>query len=898
MKKFLLLCLGIMLGSLLPVAAQLVVPSPRLLQESSPDVVLTLNAASPLGDRGLAGLGPDASVYAYIGAITDKSDGGWVYVPAWHTFTDKYKMTYKSSDLWQLSMGDMRKFFGITDPDEHILKLGMLFYDSTGKRECRGVGGSDIFVDVAPEGFRVGLFHGMASTVVTSPESVSVTAAASQPCQLSITVNASTVATRSGATELEANIDLKSVGSYRVEAVAEKSDGTVATSALTFLYLDKAESAVYPGGIPRQGAVDNGDGTYTFCIAAPGKTNVTLIPSWDGYAALPRNLMKYHDYNGVRYFWLTASVPASDNDKMYYYLVDGTAKVGDPYARLVHDPYDHHSEVPMAILDYPGRNGYRWIVTDFKIPDHHNLMIYEILLRDFTGQEGKSNASGTLSQAMERIPYLRDLGVNAVELMPVMEFSGSNSWGYNTNFYFAPDQTYGTPADYKEFIDRCHQAGIAVILDVVLNHSDCLHPWYAMYPDGASPFFNATAPHAYSVFNDWNQQHPLVMKQWTDMIDWWMKEYKVDGFRFDLVKGLGDNDSYTSGTDAYNASRVARMKELHVAILRNNPSGIHINENLAGPKEENEMAAGGQLNWACINAASAAFASIKSADSDLTPFYAPSHDGRSLWSTVSYIESHDEQRVGYVAANTSGLKNNKSRRMLRLGSLAAQMIMTPGPHMIWQFGELGNEQNTKTATDNDTSPKQVCWSLLDDDDRAGLHESYRTLCNIRRDNPDLFSNPSVFIMNCTASNWSAGRSMRISDGSKEIVVFINPVSSGQDKTITIPVSKLITGDAVLLSKSHGFDSPAITVSGDNASCVVPPNCYAVFGSRGVTGIDSVSEAAPGPSVTGGKGCVTIHGPYKSFTVHDMSGRRYGSLMLPPGIYIVTVDGHVTKVTVR
>ena len=118
--------------------------------------------------------------------------------------------------------------------------------------------------------------------------------------------------------------------------------------------------------------------------------------------------------------------------------------------------------------------------SDFTIPDHDNLVIYELLFRDFTGNEGVASANGTVRKAIEKIPYLKDLGVNAVELMPIMEFNGNNSWGYNTNFYLAPDKAYGSPTDYKDFIEECHKAGIAVILDIVFNQSDGLHPWLSL----------------------------------------------------------------------------------------------------------------------------------------------------------------------------------------------------------------------------------------------------------------------------------------------------------------------------------------------------------------------------------------------------------------------------------
>ncbi|MDE6326613.1 MAG: hypothetical protein K2M02_10620, partial [Duncaniella sp.] len=344
--------------------------------------------------------------------------------------------------------------------------------------------------------------------------------------------------------------------------------------------------------VPKEGAVKNSDGTVTFCLAAPEKKNVMIVPSWDNYELLMSNVMNRCDYQGNSYFWITVNGLDNTTYYPYYYLVDGSIKVGDPYARLVLDPYsdkylangvfpdcppypyDKFDDTVLAV--YRGNmDDYDWKVKSFSIPEHKDLIIYELLLRDFTGTEGQADGNGTLALAMERLEYLRDLGVNAIELMPIMEFDGNNSWGYNTNFYFAPDKAYGSPDEYRAFIDRCHELGMAVILDVVFNQSAGLNPWYLMYPIDHNPFYNATAPHDYSVLNDWNQNNVLVQQQWDNCITYWMTAYKVDGFRFDLVKGLGDNESYAGGTEAYNASRVARMNRLNNVIKSVNPNGIH-----------------------------------------------------------------------------------------------------------------------------------------------------------------------------------------------------------------------------------------------------------------------------------------------------------------------------------
>ena len=120
-----------------------------------------------------------------------------------------------------------------------------------------------------------------------------------------------------------------------------------------------------------------------------------------------------------------------------------------------------------------------------------------------------SQGWGTLKKAIDKIPYIKAMGFNAIELMPIMEFNGTNSLGLQHQLLHGPpDKAYGSPTDYKDFIEACHKEGIAVILDIVFNRSDGLHPWYRMYPIESNPFYNKNAPHAYSVLNDWNQDNP------------------------------------------------------------------------------------------------------------------------------------------------------------------------------------------------------------------------------------------------------------------------------------------------------------------------------------------------------------------------------------------------------
>src|SRR5690606_27172272 len=194
------------------------------------------------------------------------------------------------------------------------------------------------------------------------------------------------------------------------------------------------------------------------------------------------------------------------------------------------------------------QTSYQWQVTDFQKPAKENLIIYEVLIRDFF-----DNGNRTYRSLADTIGYFKRLGVNAIQLMPVMEFNGNESWGYNPAFMFAPDKYYGHKNELKAFIDKCHQEGIAVILDIAMNHQDLPNAYVLMdydfdadRPAASNRWFNPTARHPFNVFFDMNHESAYT-KAYLDTINhYWLNEYKIDGFRFDLSKGFtqinsGDN---------------------------------------------------------------------------------------------------------------------------------------------------------------------------------------------------------------------------------------------------------------------------------------------------------------------------------------------------------------------
>jgi hypothetical protein len=295
-------------------------------------------------------------------------------------------------------------------------------------------------------------------------------------------------------------------------------------------------------------------------------------------------------------WWITLSNldPNKEYAFQYYIGKSGgeTFRVADPYSRKILDP-DNDKYISSAtyphLKPYPEKaigivsvfqtksESYNWQVTDFEIPDRDNLVIYEMLLRDFS-------ETGDINGALGKLDYLESLGVNAIELMPVQEFDGNDSWGYNPAFFFAMDKAYGTDRMYKEFIDECHKRGIAVILDVVYNHATGANPYARMWWDTSNnktsvenPFFNVNAPHPYSVFHDFNHDAQIdgkfIVRDFVKRnLLFLLEEYNIDGFRFDLTKGFTQKNSTESSASNYDASRVAILKEYNNTIKEVNPN--------------------------------------------------------------------------------------------------------------------------------------------------------------------------------------------------------------------------------------------------------------------------------------------------------------------------------------
>ena len=605
----------------------------------------------------------------------------------------------------------------------------------------------------------------------------------------------------------------------RVGILARDPKGTIKTDD-SFLPVHDARYGVYmPEGLQHGiNYIDNSTVTlvlydrdnqgkpHDFC-------NLLWDENWWGDSSKPKKPLNYDDESGCWWITLTGLNP----DKQYkfqYQLGYGssvTVTTFDPYTEIV---YDRGNDQWISSSTYPNlsqeygdthygrdngfvsafkinRDVYDWKVNDFDIKDKNDLVIYELLVRDFTDN---AYGEGSIKAAMGQLDYLETLGVNAIELMPVQEFDGNDSWGYGNHAYFALDKAYGTRKDYKAFIDACHQRGIAVLLDVVYNHATGAHPYAAMYWDGTNnktaannPWFNVDAPHQWSVYHDWNHSNPMVREHVKRNLTYLMTEYKIDGFRFDLTKGF----TQTAG-ESYDQNRVDWLKEYNSHIQSVDSDAVMICEHFVGD-EDYELGKAGIKLWRNMNHSYTRAMKRDMSQADFTG--TTNHfDGTSGmmgdWQTfgqyVGYQESHDEQRTGYEGQwDYNGGSIDFATRIERAKINAAFFLLSPGPKMIWQFGEIGYDISIE---ENDRTGKKPCKTAeyMAVPQRKALYDTYAMLLKFRKDNPRFFDYDVNFRW-YVGSGEQTGRYLFAQDGEgRHFALFGNFGKGSQSIGVSLP----------------------------------------------------------------------------------------------------------------
>ena len=766
------------------------------------DITVILNTAGTAAD------GFTGELYAHTGVLTDKStsNGDWKYVLAdWGHNIPECKLESKGDNIWHYTIkGGVHAWYGVPD-SEKVTHLAFVFRSADCSIEVKD-NGADIFVELATEGLSVKIISPAHGAILQVGQEYTVQVQQQAATSVKLFKNDTPVAETGGAT-LSYTYAPTEPEDVVFKAVATDGTNTVEESVKVAV-LGETENATRPANA-KNGVTVNGN-EATFVLFAPDKQSVVLLGDFNDYAPSNESMMK----RDGDYFWITISGLEEGVEYGYQYLVDGTIKIGDPYATKILDPWNDKwisDSVYPNLKAYPAEYTsdivsvfelnpaeYNWTATSYERPAENSLAIYELLIRDFT-EEGSINA------VTAKLDYLETLGVNAIELMPIQEFDGNDSWGYNPCFFFAADKAYGTEEAYKTFIDECHKRGIAVILDVVFNHATGQHPYAKMWWDSganktlsSNPFFNVDAPHNWSVFHDFNHTCQYTVEYIDDVLEYWMEEYNVDGFRFDLTKGFVQNPGNYDAS-GYSAQRIGILKHYAETIRAVDEDAYIIFEHFCDQSEETELYNSvGALCWN-NNQRGGYKESVLGFTGGGKSNFSDFKKGR-----INNIETHDEERIAYDAIKyAQSWAKPWDVLTKRLQAVYAFHFLTPYPKMMWQFGELGYDVSIEE--NGRTGRKPVRWNYFEDANRKALYDAMSKYVSWRTDHQEYYGqdNLSVHTWNVNDSHMS-GKTLVMD----KVIVVANFTNAQASTTISNPNpgewTNLMTGEKVQVNGSHTF----------------------------------------------------------------------------------------------
>jgi hypothetical protein len=564
-------------------------------------------------------------------------------------------------------------------------------------------------------------------------------------------------------------------------------------------------------------------------------------------------------------YWVVDSTPLSGSP--------GLVKTADPYSTLVLSPFDDSGISSNSYPNMPvypagqerevtvlktGQAAYNWQVTNFNKPKKEDLVVYEVLIRDF-------DANRNFQDLINKMDYFKNLKINAIELMPVMEFEGNESWGYNTSFHMALDKFYGTSDKFKEFVDLCHQNGIAVILDIALNHAFGRNPMVRMWmkdadgdgwgePSSENPYLNEVAKHSYSVGNDFNHSAAVTKTYVKRVVKQWIQEYKIDGFRWDLTKGFtqlctAGDDNCTNGSPS---DRVPILKDYVDYSWGLDPTHYAIFEHLGSDSEEKQWAdykiaetpSKGVMMWAEMTYPYSQLLGGWFTGADISRIGNVAH-GFTAKRVMGYPESHDKERLMYSAltsGNAGGVKpafENLDNCLARMSAIGASSLLVPGPKMIWHFADLGmqnsiydcNNGTVNTETDRTTgdcklnTKPQPQWTdnWLGVSQRMKIYNDWAKMIALKIHEPVFEGN---YAISPDASNLR-----------QRIYIYDNSLASTQLKNVVV-LCNFSVGDLSIIPDFpytgtwyNLMDNTSINVTNTTTPFAIPSGQFLIYGNQ-------------------------------------------------------------------
>jgi 1,4-alpha-glucan branching enzyme len=474
------------------------------------------------------------------------------------------------------------------------------------------------------------------------------------------------------------------------------------------------------GSVPYSGGV-------SFGVWAPDAASVFVEGDFNSWSQTANPLISQG--NGM---WST-DVSGATAGQTYRYVISSpgfaTVTRRDPYSRVVTEA--DYTEGNSIIYD---TSAYIWQSPPFTAPPLQNLMIYEMHIGTFA--HPSTGGVGTFQSAIGKLEEISSLGFNAVEVLPVVENPPGDTIGYDTSDQMAVEnETYGGPDNFKAFVDACHRAGLAVILDIVHNHwgpwdltTDQFDGWYTTEYPGGIYFYDEA---------DWNSpfgprpnySSADVAQYIYDSLTMWISEYRIDGFRWDSVSNIYNTDD---GTGTYLPNGWTLLQNANVQTVGENPAFLNIAEDLTGnatvtaPLSQGGAGFASQWNGNFVSPMRAQL--TQTSDSNVNMSAIASSISQAFngdfTQNLNYTESHNEVTDGGERLTTLIDPGDPTGWLsLKKSTLGAAILFTsPGVPMIFQGQEF--VENEPLAPN---LPLQ--WSLAQQ--FASIRKLWATLASLR-----------------------------------------------------------------------------------------------------------------------------------------------------------------------
>jgi len=814
---------------------QAVVTDPAFPAEDKP-LTITFDV-SETERNDLEGFSGD--IYVHTGVIlteSNKNSGSWSYVIAeWPVNIPRAKLTSLGNDRYELQIDDIRSYYELPASEGEVLQLAFVLRNSGGTLQTE-----DLFIDLYDDELQVRFTNpvsdGLNPFFAGNGQNITFEIVGSSDLgtlsSITLLQGTSEIASVSNADMLTTSYSVSGSGRTEFYAIAEDLQGTTTSDTLGIIIKPDIVRQARPQGIEDGITYHESDpGKVTLSFFAPEKEFAYVIGSFSDWEVLDEYYMKLDEASAdSAHFWIEISGLQPGEPYTFQYLIDGELRVADLYSELVLDPdFDQYisETIYPDMPQYPtastreivsvietGQTDYQWQVPDFVQPAKEELVIYELLLRDFLEESSFATLRDTLS-------YLENLGVNAIELMPVSQFDGNISWGYNPTFHGALEKSYGTRQSFKEFVDEAHQRGMAVILDVVYNHAHDKSPLIRTFGTSRAenPFIGPG--HAYNVFYHLNHDNSYI-KYWLDRMNrHWLEEYNIDGYRFDLSKGFASNVDNQSLLDGRNEQRIANLKRMANEIWDYDPEAYVILEHFAANSEEIELSDYGMMLWGNHNHNYSQASMGYTQESNFSGIHF-SNRGWSNPHLVGYMESHDEQWI-MLKNRKFGNDSNPEYEVTDFNTAIARQKLTgsffltiPGPKMLWQFGELGygwgegeclkpGNGGSGDCTPSDpgrVDPKPIRWEYADDPVRKNLYRTWSELLRLRNSSSVFTSAETQFSSSLSGTiKW-----MELLHTDMNAVIVGNFGVTSQTASITLPQTgtwyDFVSGDELSATQAN------------------------------------------------------------------------------------------------